>query len=333
MKNIVERYVYAVTKRLKENQREEVKVELTANIYDMLSDNPKDEEIEKVLKNLGHPRVLAKNYQGEENYVVSPVYFHDYIFTLKIVAVILVSISMVSSLFDRIINLDETNVFLQIIKTIGHVIANGFQSALIAFAIVTLIFWIIEYVTKHEKCVDSWSIKDLPELPKEVKKGKISRTESIIELVLSTVFQAIFIIVLMNYVDTLIIYNDGVHIINIFNKEVTDRFIIFFIISLIISVIVYSLKIYYSEWKINLAVLYSSYEVLSAVLFVIFINQPNLILYEFFELINENTEFSINEILNGYNTFTNVITGFIIVIVAIDLIVTWLKTFNLYKQK
>ena len=46
MNQLVDRYVYDdVTRRLPESERAEVGKELKANIYDMLSDNPDDDEI------------------------------------------------------------------------------------------------------------------------------------------------------------------------------------------------------------------------------------------------------------------------------------------------
>ena len=47
--NLIERYVYDVARRLPEKDREDVKKELRANIYDMLPENANDEAIKKVL--------------------------------------------------------------------------------------------------------------------------------------------------------------------------------------------------------------------------------------------------------------------------------------------
>jgi hypothetical protein len=74
MEKMIERYIYAVTKRLPEAMKEEVKEELNGNIYDMLPENPTDEDIDKVLHELGHPRELARNYRCHDRYVVSPLF-------------------------------------------------------------------------------------------------------------------------------------------------------------------------------------------------------------------------------------------------------------------
>ncbi len=45
MNQWIERYIYAVVKRLPESMKKEVSEELRANISDMLSDKPTDDEI------------------------------------------------------------------------------------------------------------------------------------------------------------------------------------------------------------------------------------------------------------------------------------------------
>ena len=48
MSNLIERYVHDVARRLPEKDREDVKKELRANIYDMLPEGASEEAIKKV---------------------------------------------------------------------------------------------------------------------------------------------------------------------------------------------------------------------------------------------------------------------------------------------
>jgi hypothetical protein len=68
---MIERYLYDVTKRLPEDIREDVRIELRSNIEDMLSDDPNDEEIERVLLELGSPAKLAVKYHPNPRYLIS----------------------------------------------------------------------------------------------------------------------------------------------------------------------------------------------------------------------------------------------------------------------
>ena len=333
MKNYIERYIYSVTKRLPESVREEVKSELLANINDMLPEESSDDDIERVLKTLGHPRILAKNYETKERYVISPWFYADYIQTLKIVMTIVVSISIAIGFFDAIINLEAQNLFRQIVDVFASIVANAFDGLIAAFAWVTVIFWIIDHAARNSKKEATWDLKDLPDVPKINNKAKISKTESIIGLIIGTVFSIIFIIILIDYMDVIGIYDDGMMITQIFNTSITNTFIVFFIISAIISIVVSLLKIYYGEWKLNLAILYTAFEILSTVLFLIFINHPQLILPEVFDTIAFYMEIDSASVIEGFEKGVRFLTGFIAVVVFIDLSSTWFKTFKSIQQK
>ncbi len=333
MKNYIERYIYAVTKRLPEEVREEVKNELQANINDMLPENPSDEDIEKVLKTLGHPRVLAKNYETKERYVISPWFYADYIYTLKIVMTIVISIFIMIGFLEGIINLEPNNLFMQIVDVWAKIFSNAFQGMLISFAWVTAIFWAIEHSARKSKCEDTWKLKDLPEIPKVNNKAKISKTESIIGLIIGTVFSILFIVILIDYMDVVGIYDNGIIVTQIFNTAVTNTFIVFFIISAVISIVVSLLKIYYGEWKLNLAILYTAFQILSTVLFLIFINHPQLILPEVFDTIAFYMEIDSVNVIAGFEKGVRIFTIFVSVVVFIDLASTWFKTFKSIEKK
>lgn len=324
MKNIIERYIYAVTKRLPEKMREEVKEELTANINDMLPKNPTEEQIDKVLHQLGHPRVLAKNYRGEDRYLISPLYFDDYIQTLKIVAIILMGISLVFGTIEAVMNIDAETIFGSVTEVFAKVLSNAFDSAITAFTWVTLIFWGIDTAARNHK-LPEWKIKDLPDLPKP-NTTKISRVESTIGLVLGTFFNAVLIVLLYRYIDVIGIYEDTVMVQQLFNPLVTNPFIIYFIISAIIGIVVGTMKLQYGEWRISLAAFYTTYQLLSTSLFLLFINADGLFLPGVFSTIGNYFSQS-PDVVRGY--FADGIRGitiFAIVMFSIDIIVTWVKT-------
>ncbi len=324
MKNIIERYIYAVTKRLPEKMREEVKEELTANINDMLPKNPSDEDIDKILHQLGHPRELAKNYRGEDRYLISPLFFDDYIQTLKIVAVIFIGISLVFGTIDAVMNIDADTIFGSIAEVFSKVFSNAFNSVVTAFAWVTLIFWGIDTAARHHK-LPEWKTKDLPDLPKP-HTTKISRVESTIGLVLGTFFNAVFIVLIYRYIDVIGIYENSVMVQQLFNSQVTNPFIIYLIISAVIGIFVGTMKLHYGEWRISLAALYTTYQILSTSIFLLFINADGLFLPGVYTTIGGYFTQS-PDVIRGY--FDDAILGitiFSIIMLGIDLIATWVKT-------
>lgn len=324
MKQMIERYIYAVTKRLPENMRDEVKEELSANIRDMMSENPSDEEIDRVLHDLGHPRELAKNYRGQERYVISPLFYDDYLQVLKIVAIIFLAVTLVFGSIDAIMNVEAHSIFGGIVEVFAKIVSNAFSAFVSAFAWVTLIFWGIDYAARNKKWPE-WKLSDLPDLPKP-NTIKISRVESIVGLVFGTVFSAIFLVFLIRYIHLVGIYVDGELVVQIFNSQITDQFIVFFVISAVIGFMVSLLKINYGEWRIGLASIYTAHEILSIVLFLIFIHTEGLILYEAFEQVGIYFNLSASAVQGHFESGVTGFTVFISIMVSIDLILTWIKT-------
>jgi hypothetical protein len=332
MKDYIERYIYAVTKRLPEKNREEVKEELKANIYDMLPKHPTEADIEKVLMNLGSPRKLAFNYQEKKNYVISPLYFNDYINVLKIVFIIVIAVMAVTGSIEAVVNLEATNIFLQILEVFFKVLSNVISGLFTAFAWVTLIFWIVDY-SMTANCKDEWKMKDLPEIPKPTGT-KISKGETIVGLILTVTFSALFIAVLMNYLEYIVISNDqGFYVTEIFNQSVAKQFVPYFIISAVFGVMVYILKLYVGEWKINIAILHTAYELLSTSLALIFINNSRRILPAVFESIASYTDFTLDQVLSGFSKGVTALSVIICVLLAIELSTTWYKTLKGKKVK
>lgn len=329
MKQIIERYIYAVTKRLPENMREEVKEELSANIRDMIKENPSDEEIDRVLHDLGHPRELAKNYRGQDRYVISPLFYDDYIQVLKIVSVIFLAVTLVFGTIDAIIHIEAQSIFGGIVEVFAEIISHAFSAFVSAFAWVTLIFWGIDNAVRNKKWPE-WKLSDLPDLPKP-NTTKISRVESILGLILGTAFSAIFLVFLIRYIHLIGIYEDGELVVQIFNSQITDQFIIFFIISAVIGFVVSLLKVNYGEWRIGLASIYTAHEILSTVLFLIFIHTEGLILYEAFARVGTYLNLSASTVQGHFESGVTGFTVFISIVVGIDLISTWVKTLKAKK--
>ena len=323
MKNIIERYIYAVVRRLPENSQVEITEELKANIYDMLPDNPSEEQITKVLIDLGSPRDLAVKYQPKERYVISPRYYDDYLYTLKIVGMILVLISMASTLIEGILAPVETELFEHIVTIIATTLGSAFQGLLGAFTIVTIIFWIIEQTQlRTSKC--EWKISDLPELPSQ-NTLKISRTETIFEIVFQTVFSVIFIMILANYHTLIGYYSEMNQLVPFFNPDVLEPFVILFIISLIASLVISMMKLIHGVWSRGLAVVVTIYELLQYGVMILFLTLPNLVHPDFFSTIANEAGIGIQEVSLGYETVLRIIIIVITVITIITIGSLWLK--------
>ncbi len=330
MKDMIERYIYAVVRRLPEQSQEEIKNELRSNIYDMLPENPTDQQIEAALLELGSPRDLAVKYQPKERFVVSPRYYDDYLYTLKIVAIIFALISVASGLIEAVFTPITSDLFEKVVEIIASIFANAFQSLFTSFALVTLVFWIIEQVNlKKGSC--EWKIADLPELPKP-NTLKISRTEVILEIIFGTVFSVIWIMILSQYHEMIGYYVEGELIETFFNPVYLPTYVVLFIISLGVSLFVSALKLIKGQYTPGIAITYTIYEVLNAVLVISFLTIPDLIRPEFFTAISLDSGVAADVIASGVQTGFTVLTVFIAIVTTIGLISTWVKMIRFEKR-
>lgn len=324
MKNYIERYIYDVTRRLPQEMQEDVKNELSSNIYDMLPNDPSEDDIDKVLHEIGSPRVIANNYKESKNYVISPLYYDDYIRVLKLVLIIVGAIAIVFGAIDSIIHVNEPSIFESIGYIVGRIIGDFISALIQVFFFVTVIFWIIDHKEiKFQK--SEWKLKDLPDLP-EPKTTKISKTNTMIGLVFHAIFSTIFIVFLLKYVPLSGWYEDGILIAPFFNENITNQFIVFFIISAIIGVVVHLFQLYEGQWKLKVAICYTAGSIISVTIGLLFINQPNLITYQFFLKLAETMEVSVAYLRNGLRNILIWVTVIVIVVTVIDLISIWLKT-------
>ena len=80
---LIERYIYQVTRRLPKDQRDDVALELGEMIGDMIEG--KGSTAEKVLTELGDPARLAEQYQDVTHCLIGPEYYDTYLWFVKVV--------------------------------------------------------------------------------------------------------------------------------------------------------------------------------------------------------------------------------------------------------
>ena len=220
---MIERYVYDVTRRLPKAQRDDIDQELRTLIEDMLSGrtggaSPSKEDVEAVLIELGRPRELAAKYRGTKRHLIGPEYFDTYWLIVRIVMAA-TTFGITVALVVGLVMTPPVNAW----ETIGTYFAAVIMGAVQAFAWVTLAFALIErFVKKSEiKKIGSemkgeWKPLDLPEVPKA--KARIRPGEPIAGIVFSVI-----VIVLLNlFYDKIGIYilTETTTMVPIFNIDV-----------------------------------------------------------------------------------------------------------------
>ena len=187
--DLIERYLYAVTKRMPRKQREDVSQELRGLIDDMLTErcgevSPTEKDIRVVLTELGTPQELYAQYDEDaDKCLIGQPYYSTYKFVMKIVLAAVTIGILISSVILQI--MEPKGIF----EAIGTGISMVYNSLLSAFAIVTLLFAF--FYRKGVKLTESFNFDDLPPVPK--KKQEVSKVDSIIGIGFDVVFLAIFL--------------------------------------------------------------------------------------------------------------------------------------------
>ncbi len=190
-KDLIERYLYAVTKRLPKEQRDDIEKELSSLIEDMLADKtaggePSQSDVEAVLLELGKPAELAAKYRGTKNYLIGPDYFGLYMMVLKIVLAAVAG-GMTIALTIGFAAGARDDIFASIGGYFSTVISALFQ----AFGWVTVIFAVMQkYNAKIDKEDTDWNPNELPEVPQE--KARIKKSEPIAGIVFTVLAMLLF---------------------------------------------------------------------------------------------------------------------------------------------
>lgn len=255
---MIERYIYDVTRRLPLEQRDDISRELKGLVDDMMeerADNGKTEQenAEDVLKELGAPFSLAEKYRGSKKHLIGPEYYDQYWFVLKIV-LICVAVGMVIAAIVQTAtwvietpNMTQSALVTTVGTGVGTAIANVVMGLVQGFAWVTIIFALIERasvkVDIKEAVSDAWKPQDLKDRPIPTEKALIKKSDPIAGIVFT-----IAVIILFNFVPYVmgawIAGQDGVvRSVPIFNLETLATMMPFFNICFVLGLIREALRV------------------------------------------------------------------------------------------
>lgn len=190
MKNdLIDRYIYAVTKRMNPKIREDVKNELYGLVDDMLMERcgemtPTEKDIRVVLTELGSPEELYAKYdEDSKKCLIGQPYYSTYKFVLKIV---LISAAIGLTIALAIDQIMEPVFWLE---AVGNWLSSVWSTLLAAFAFVTILFAVFYH--KGIKINDPFNFDDLPPVPQ--KKQEIPKWECIVGIGFSVAFMTLFL--------------------------------------------------------------------------------------------------------------------------------------------
>lgn len=187
---LIERYIYAVTRQLPKKNREDVSMELRALIDDMLEERcvgePTEGQVREVLEELGSPRELYAKYDEDgDKCLIGQPYYSTYKLALKFTLGATAGGLAIACVLLQILEPKSIGAFLEML------VGNLLEGVLMAYAAVTLMFTLME--KKGMKLSEKFSLDDLAAPPK--KKQEISQWDCLFEIGFIMVFLAVFLVV------------------------------------------------------------------------------------------------------------------------------------------
>lgn len=186
---LIERYIYAATKRLPSRTRKDVAEELRTLIDDMLAERcggetPNEKDVRVVLTELGTPQELAEKYNPDEKKcLIGAPYYTTYKLVLKIVLICVCAGLVIAFIIRNVVNGVDYSP-LHFAEDIGAI----WSAALQAMAILTIIFAVFEW--KGVKLDTTGNLDELPPVP--TKSLKIHPAECIISIAVCAVITVLF---------------------------------------------------------------------------------------------------------------------------------------------
>jgi len=298
VKNMIDRYLYDVSRRLPENIRSDVERELRSNIEDMLPEAPTEEDIEKVLLSLGSPAKLSVQYHPTPRYLIPPELFDDYRMVLKIVAVTLASFLAVLSIFKAVFSESgSSGVIPLFVSVLSSFLSAAFTGIVHAFFWVTVGFFCASYFGKSNTEA-RWSPKELREIPQNAK-AVIKKSEPIANVVFSVLFTLLFLAGTLRQPPAIAWYEAGRPIVPLLSAQVVLRFLPLFIVELLLLIITSAMKLIKGRWTAPVPVSQCVSDVFNAFVGAAFITRPGVFTGAFIARLAEKLHLP-PEALSGY---------------------------------
>ncbi|MFJ5716309.1 HAAS signaling domain-containing protein [Neobacillus sp. NPDC093127] len=283
--NLIEVYVYEVTKRLPIKTRDDIALELKSTIEDMLPENYTEVDVKEALSKLGDPAVLAASYRDTPMYLIGPNQYDIYILTMKRVIPWAILITISIHTFESIVSFEGKEAILSaVINSFGNIIGNVINVLIQVFFWFTIVFAVFERVglsnsdLQHKKKYDRWTAEDLKNVEIIPKKKAISKGDVIFGFIWIAIWAIAYF-----YADHLVgiyrsIDGNGLQfVMPLFNHDTLLSYwpIMVILIVLEVSLIVY--KGTAAKWTMKLVIMNAIIRLLSAITVIVIASNPNLL--------------------------------------------------------
>ncbi len=271
--DLIARYIYAVTRCLPQKTRADVEKELYGLIADMLEERcsgrtPAEADIRAVLTELGTPEELAAKYSGDENKaLISGAYLLLYRRILRLVLPIAAAGIAFAGLLSVIVEWNPgPDVYGFIGETLGRIIGGAFAGAVQAFAVITIIFAVLEHKKVSLNTEDMLS--NLPPVPSGHAQIKPH------EPILGIMWAILGAVLLIGFPQIIGAWFADTGWIPVFNSTVFQTFWPLILLWAILSVAKETVTLIEGQYTVRLAVVTAIVNILTMATFpIVFLNQ------------------------------------------------------------
>lgn len=327
MKNdLIERYIYAVTKRLPQKVRKDISNELRTLIDDMLAERcgelvPEEKDIRVVLTELGTPEELYEKYNPDnKKCLIGSPYYSTYKYVLKIVMICTIFGVILANIISGILDFSKSNSIENVVSSSANFIASLITNLIIsvgaAFGFVTALFAFFYH--KDIKIDTTSNLDSLPSVPE--KNEKISKVDSIISIGLSVIFLIVFLTAPQIF--CVAIYNEFIPIFNFETIRQTWYIIVMFSVVGIIRDVVRLIEGRYSK-KVMITTVAAN--IISGFLSLWWLMNDRIMNPKFADNISKIFNNESTFIINIFSNFQYFFLGLIIFALLLDILVTVFK--------
>ena len=291
---LTDSYIHEVTRRLPENMRTDIALELRSTIDDMLPDNFSEEDEKGVLNQLGNPVILANGYADRPMHLIGPRYYDVYVTLLKMIVPIAAAISLLSIVTKYIISYKPNEAILSfILGIVGSGFVTMLEVGMAVFFWLTLIFAVAERINKDSDQqpltfnLTKWTADDLKHIVPIPKKKEISKLSVFANLMWIAIFTTLYFYanqivgIYMTIADRLTFVMPAI------NQEVLQFYGPFVIFVIVLAVIFEIYKLLKHQWTKRMAVMNLLLQTVSTVLSIVIIKNANFLNPEFITFISE----------------------------------------------
>ncbi|RIW28943.1 hypothetical protein D3H55_20475 [Bacillus salacetis] len=286
--NLIEVYIQEVTRRLPEKSRADIALELRSTIEDALPEDYSEQDVKEVLAKLGSPAALANGYRDQPMHLIGPRYFDVYVSLLKMILPIAAVIAVISMAAEYFIGYSGDEAVINVVLTImGKGIWNVIEVGIQVFFWLTIVFAIIERMDKEKEplplsaSLTKWTPDDLKSIPYIPKKKAISKFDVFGSLLWTAIWATLY----FNADHLAGVYEggrDGLEfVIPALNQDILMGYwpIVIAIIALEAGFALY--KLIKGQWTKQMAAANAAFELLSTLVFIIILLNPDLFNQDF----------------------------------------------------